>query len=697
MRRSIVFASTLVVASVGGFVGGGFVRPAWAQGGAFKPRFQVGEKLDYKNAEGKVFAVEVQRIDKKLAKYLIALANDRKVTQWVDEGVLGPTGSLGVAVDPAYLAAVGEMRRLGGEYDRFVDGAGAWGNAPWRKEAAERLEKVKAQIDVIAAQWPAADAAPMREGYARRKGELDAKVAAAVATEASQTAALEAGKTAGAELAAFYEDLYLVARSYPSVVEAAALEGRTDLVRLFRDFPVAEVKARIEADKARFPAFFKYYGSEEKGKYGALEYGGPKEPDYPSKPFEQLTKYHLKEIFRVLAALEGKDADLLGLAKAAIDRSRSPEEAEKSLLLVQALQKHRPDLAGLAEALAAAEAKKAALAAPPPKPVEPETVKAATPARVAYRSPLDLSKVDSGAVLTFSSSPNPGEGAAESFQLGDPLYVHAKFPGPTVNAMVDPVTDDVTFVVWIYRDSDGRELDYPSFTVRTKMLFDERSAGTPGHFAMPLVSDANLDCMVYGRNMFSSNTWEALSGLPDGEHVLEVRLDSTARRAEGIPLAAGKFKLNVTAAGRDKVKAESKAVEKAMLLRGGELVQLGLRVEGPNGFKLSVIDGNTIRAPGRVAMFRNQDLYWGNVHVGKTSADAYNPDGDSSVYVKRMEGGYEFTRAGRRVATITHDQVIHDASGGVWGKITNEWETITGPVDLLPLAAGLYHFSGLIR
>jgi hypothetical protein len=83
--------------------------------------------------------------------------------------------------------------------------------------------------------------------------------------------------------------------------------------------------------------------------------------------------------------------------------------------------------------------------------------------------------------------------------------------------------------------------------------------------------------------------------------------------------------------------------------------------------------------------------------IGRRWSDSYQAGDGATFTVKRSEGGYDIKKGERLYARILHDQTILDREGKPWGKITNEFENVMGPNDLVELVGGLYHWSDLLK
>jgi len=657
---------------------------ALAQG---KPAFSVGQQVEILDAqENRWYQARVDKYDKKAAKYTVLILglNEKAV---VEEAKLRPQGG-GEVVDLKFIEARNTFRMRRMELDKAMKGA-AWNNPASAKEVRDLHAALSAMLADMQAKWPKENLAPAVDWVAKAKAEIDAKAGAAEGAAAAGAAAGDKAKTDADALAARYEPLSKAAQGCPREVSAELMVDRAEMLEAL-DF--AAIDAMVAADAKAHPEVFKYYGSEEKGRYADLAYGGSKRPQFAAKGLEQVNTYYVKEIFQAKARLAAGEAELARAVSLALDAAQRLEEAQKAVRLAHAVKKCRPGTPGIDGLVAKAEARRKEIESAPP-PAAPAPAAPSAPARP--ERTMDLSKISSGVELTFSTSADPAAPRATSFAPGASIYAHAKFPGPILNSTGLVVSEQTFFNLTFLRD--GKNIGNAMVTVRFVHLQGEQGANRAGAIIVPVISDPAQDCRVYGNNCFNLMTWEDLSALPPGEHELVAVLEAQFPKVEGVPLAAAKVKIAVTPEGAAKWKGDIPALTKATADRGGEIVVVGLRAEGPKGWKISC-QGDSVSTTTGAGKFEKKDFVSGLALLGKRGIDSYSPGNNSgTIYVKRGEGGYDITQGGKTLARILHDQTILDRDGKPWGKVTNEWEKVSGGSDLVTMVAGLYHWSDLLR
>lgn len=682
--RPLVLSLTLALSALLGALS----NPALAQA---KPKYRVAEKVEVQAEDGRWYAATVQRV-KKPDEYLVAMEGYPKGSDtWFKEEKVRPAGGSDV-VPVEYVRANFAAREKFAAYDAHWKQQ-SWGSPSWQEGVDQRLKEMSELVEQIAQKWPEEKMVPaMRGGVERRTRELAAKRAELAGAAAGAQA--DAAKQAEAALAleAYYKPIYEQARNMPFEVRAEALLDRAELLEVM---DLAAIAARVAADKQNFPEVFKYYGMQQKDRYADLEWGGQQRPTFAHKSLEQVCTYYLPAIYEAKAKLTGKEAELARAVSLALEAARTVEDAQKAGRLARAVKTCQPTAPEIDELIARCAKREQEIASAPP-PTKPAPVKPSAPA-AATRKPLDPKQVDSGVELFFSTKAAPDSPPVTSFAPGDFIYAHARFKGPITKVLANPVVSDtVAFPLYLYDDVSGAELDMPFLGIRTIHLFNESKADGKGYLVIPIVSNPAEDCYVYANNTFNRTSWEKLAELPPGKHVLEVRLESSAAKVDGIPLAVAKLEITTSPEGNEKWKQNAPAVFEALAQRGGEIVDLGLRAEGPGGWKIVCHEGrvSTSRRGGR---FSGNDFVIGIWKAGHKASDNYTPEGGVSLFVKRGEGGFQVLRQGKVLATFKHDQTILDRDGKVWGKVTNEWEKVTGVGDLLPMVAGLHHFSDLLR
>ena len=662
--------------------------PALAQA---KPKYRVAEKVEVLAEDGRWYAATVQRV-KKPDEYLIYMEGFPKGSDaWFKEEKVRAAGG-GEVVPVEYVRANFAAREKFAAYDAHWKQQ-SWGSPSWQEGVDQRLKEMAELVEQIAAKWPTEKMiTPMREGVQRRRTELAAKRSEVAGAAAGAEAAAAEQAAAAAALEAHYKPIYEQARNIPFEVRAEAMVDRAELLEAM---DLAAIAARVAADKQTFPEVFKYYGMQQKDRYADLEWGGQKRPTFAHKALEQVCAYYLPAIYEAKAKLTGKEAELARAVTLALEAARTVEDAQKAGRLARAVKTCQPAAPGIDELIARCAQREQEIASAP-APAKPAPAKPSAPA-AATRKPLDLSKVDSGVELFFSTKAAPDSPPATSFAPGDFIYAHARFKGPITKVLANPVVSDtVAFPLYLYDDKSGAELDMPFLGIRSIHLFNESSAGGRGYLVIPIVSNPAEDCFVYANNTFNRSTWERLAELPPGKHVLEARLESSAAKVDGIPLAVAKLEVTISGEGNEKWKQNAPAVFDALAQRGGEIVDLGLRAEGPGGWKIVCHEGR-VRTAHRGGRFSGNDFVIGIWKAGQKASDHYTPEGGVSLFVKRGEGGFQVLRQGKVLATFKHDQTILDRDGKAWGKVTNEWEKVTSVSDLLPMVAGLHHFSDLLR
>lgn len=661
---------------------------ALAQG---KPKYRVAEKVEAQAGDGRWYVATVQRV-KKPDEYLIYMEGFPKGSDtWFKEDKLRPTGG-GEVVPVEYVRANFAVREKLAAYDAHWKQQ-SWGSPSWQEGVDRQLKEVGELVEQVAQKWPEEKMVPaMREGVERRRSELAAKRAEGAGAAAGAEAEAAKQAEAATALEAHYKPIYEQARNIPFEVRA---EDMVDRAELLEAMDLAAIAARVAADKQAFPEVFKYYGMQQKDRYADLEWGGQKRPTFAHKALEQVCTYYLPAIYEAKAKLTGKEAELARAVSLALEAARTVEDAQKAGRLARAVKTCQPAAPQIEELIARCAKREQEIASAPP-PSKPAPVKPSAPT-APTRKALDPKQVDSGVELFFSTKAAPDSPPATSFGPGDFIYAHARFKGPITKVLANPVVSDtVAFPLYLYDDQSGAELDMPFLGVRSIHLFNESSAGGKGYLVIPIVSNPAEDCYVYANNTFNRSSWEKLAELPPGKHVIEARLESSAAKVDGIPLAVAKLEITISPEGNAKWKQNAPAVFDAIAQRGGEIVDLGLRAEGPGGWKIVCHEGR-VSTGQRGGRFSGNDFVIGIWKAGQKASDHYTPEGGVSLFVKRGEGGFQVLKQGKVLATFKHDQTILDRDGKAWGKVTNEWEKVTGVGDLLPMVAGLHHFSDLLR
>lgn len=304
--------------------------------------------------------------------------------------------------------------------------------------------------------------------------------------------------------------------------------------------------------------------------------------------------------------------------------------------------------------------------------------------------------VEQGVELHLSHGTDAGAKPVESFEAGQPLFLHANFDKPIADAIDQNAPKTVYFILYLAKG--GKDLGYYSFGIRIDHLHKERSAGTKGRMVVPVVSDPEGLCQTFNNNLFNSQLPKDLAKLPVGEHALEYRLECSHPLIADTPLAKGKVGFKMTDKGAKLLAANAEAARKASLKRGGEIIIQGLRLKSASGFRMVVNEGviNSTRGGGR---FANDKFYIGLFRAGELFSDRYQPDGRTGAYGLRRadDGRYEVLLGEKVVATFDKHGKISDKAGKPWGEVYNEWSSINSPRDLRQLVAGLYHFSDLFR
>lgn len=660
--------------------------PAPAAASAAPAGYGNGAAVEAQQADGRWYAGRVYKVDKSAGTYMIRFDGlPTGADAWLTADKLRPPGG-GDVVDPAHLMSELQFRREFAELDAHA-AKGQWTDSHWLSDLDRHLKTLREHLASHETRWPQANNAPIRGGLERRVAEYAGKrpEVPAPLTPEEATALEEA-----------YRPRYEAARQFPHEADASGLVG---MAATLEALDLARFETRLAADRTRFPSFFKYYGMEEKGRYGDLPWGGNRRPDLGGPLAEKISTFYLPAIFEARAKLDRHPGGPAGAIEMAIQAGSEPEGAKAAVRLAKALMATRPGASGLAAALASAESHLAAVEKAQAERAASKAAAAAAPSAPAAKAKapvVDPSEITSGVTLSFSKRSTPGAPAETSFSAGDPIYLHAKFPGPILRSLKNPViTDQVHFVV--YLDLGDTELDYTSASVRYVHIRAEAEAeiGNAGYLTIPIASDPAQDCYVYGNNLFNRTTWQTLAGLPPGKHQLRIRLDSSAPVVEGVPLAMATLPLEITAAGIEAWKRQTPDLDKAFFARGGELVRTG-RILEAGDFKL-VASPHAVRVGYRSGRFEGNDFYIGIFHAGKRMSDAYTPDGGMSCFVRRGEGGYEVVRAGTVLARFGYDGTVSDRTGKPWGKVVNEWDQILGVGDLLPFVAGLVHFGTLLK
>jgi hypothetical protein len=656
------------------------------------PKFRVAEKVEVLTDDGRWYSATVQRI-KKPDEYLLSIeAFPKGSDTWFKEDKVRAAGG-GEIVPVEYIRANFAAREKFAAYDAHLQQQ-SWNIPSWQEGLDQRLKEVGVVVVEIEKRWPSEKwASIFREGFERRTSELAAARGSVASQSADATNSVDELAKASEKLKAYYEPLSRQARQIPMDVSAESMVNHATLLATL-DF--AAIDARVAQDKKASPEAFKYYGMEEKGRRADLEWGGQKRPAFSSKTHEQLSLYWLPAIYEAKAKLAGKEAELARAVQLLLDGSRVKEDARKALELARAVEVCKPATPGLAALIASCETRIQELNQGVSKP---EVVASKAPASSSVsRKPIDVKKINSGVELYFSNQAAPGSKARTSFAAGDFIYAHARFKGPITQALINPVvSDNVAFPLWLFRDDTGEELDIPFIGVRTVHLFNEASAGGKGYLVIPIVSNPAEDCFIYANNVFNQSSWEPISKLPPGTHVIEARLQSSAPKVDGVPLAVARLELTISPEGIEKWKNNSPAVFAALAERGGEIVDYGLRAEGPEGWKIVAYQGK-VRSGNQGGRFSGNDFIVGIWKAGQKSSDGYTPEGGAPTYfVKRVEGGYAVQRQGKTLVTFKHNQTILDRNGKPWGKITNDWDKVNGVGDLLDMVAGLHHFGDLLK